>query len=74
MERARRRNTQRHGLTRVDEGRFEQESRAFFEQVRNAYLEIARREPGRVVLVDARRPLEAVHPEIVAAVRARLLR
>ena len=72
VERARRRNTQRHGIARVDENRFEQESRAFFERVRASYLEMARREPARVFLVDARRALEVVHPEIVGAVRERL--
>lgn len=33
--------------------RFEQEDPAFFERVRNAYLEQARREPRRVHIVDA---------------------
>ena len=56
-----------------DENRFEKESHAFFERVRNAFLEIARREPQRVALVDARPPLEVVYPEIVRLVRERLL-
>ena len=72
VARARRRNTAASGPH--DENRFEQESRAFFERVRNAYLEIARREPERVVLLDARRPADIVHGEIVEAVRTRLLR
>ncbi len=72
VARARRRNTAASGPH--DENRFEQESRAFFERVHNAYLEIARREPERVVLLDARRPVETVHSEIVEAVRTRLLR
>jgi dTMP kinase len=55
-----------------DENRFEQESHAFFTRVRNAYLEIARREPQRVALVDARPPLEMVQPEILRIVRERL--
>jgi len=57
----------------ADENRFEQESRAFFGRVARAYQAIARREPERVVAVDARRPIEVVHQEIVAAVRERLL-
>ena len=81
VQRARRRNTSRPidggrgtGTPATgDENRFEQESRAFFERVHDAYLAIARREPQRVVLVDARRPIEVVHGEIVAAVRERLL-
>ncbi len=72
VERARRRNTTRHGMSRGDENRFEQESRAFFERVRSAYLEIARREPERVALVDARRGMDVVHGEIVALVKKAL--
>ena len=53
VERARRRNQGRIGDT-GDEGRFERENRAFFVRVRSAYLEIAKREPQRVVVVDAR--------------------
>jgi dTMP kinase len=72
VARARRRNTAVTGPH--DENRFEQESRAFFERVRNAYLAIARREPERVVLLDARQPIETVHGLIVEAVRSRLLK
>src|SRR5229473_5008000 len=54
VERARRRNRRRDPTGRGEnENRFEQESRAFFGRVRNTYLAIAAREPGRVVLVDA---------------------
>ena len=56
-----------------DENRFEQESRAFFQRVAGAYKAIAKREPQRVFVVDARRALDVVHKEIVAAVRQRLL-
>ena len=73
VARARRRNTAAASGPH-DENRFEQESRAFFERVHNAYLEIARREPQRVVLLDARQPVETVHREILEAVRARLLK
>jgi dTMP kinase len=76
VARARKRNLARHeGLGAPaggDENRFEQENRAFFERVRAKYLEIARREPERVFLVDARKDADAVHPQIVAAVRERL--
>lgn len=54
VRRARRRNEARSGAGALDESRFESESRAFFSRVRNAYLEIGKREPGRVVVVDAR--------------------
>jgi dTMP kinase len=72
VARARRRNKAAEH-DEADENRFEQENQAFFTRVRNAYLEIARREPQRVVLVDARPPLETVHPEIVRLVQERLI-
>jgi len=56
-----------------DENRFEQESRAFFRRVAAAYQAIARREPERVFAVDARPAPDVVHPQIVAAVRQRLV-
>ncbi len=70
--RARRRN-QAAAEETADENRFEKESHAFFTRVRDAFLEIAKREPQRVVLVDARPKLEFVHPEIVRVVFERLM-
>ncbi len=52
--------------------RFEQEREQFFERVRNAYLEIARREPRRMHVVDASQPLESVHRQIEAILEALL--
>src|SRR6185312_10508490 len=40
--------------------RFEQEREAFFERVRQSYLELARHEPARIRLIDASRPREEV--------------
>jgi len=51
--------------------RFEAEAQAFFERVRAAYLELARREPQRVHVIDASLPLEAVKGQ-AAAVLERL--
>jgi dTMP kinase len=56
----------------VDENRFEQENRAFFDRVHQQFMSIARREPERVVTIDARRSKDVVHQDIVAAVRHRL--
>lgn len=71
VARARRRNrAQQHNGT--DETRFEQEGRRFFDRVRAAYLAIAKREPERVAVIDARRPIVTVHREILAIVEARL--
>ena len=73
VERARRRNRRRDPTGRGEnENRFEQESRAFFGRVRNTYLAIAAREPGRVVLVDARGSAEETHAQIVKVVRRKL--
>ena len=71
VERARRRNQRSSGNKRADsdENRFEQESRAFFGRVRNAYLDIARRESQRVALVNARGSAAETHAQIVALVR-----
>jgi len=71
VARARRRN-QKAAEGGADENRFEMENRAFFERVHQAYLAIAKREPQRVYLVDARREIEAVHADIVREVRRRL--
>jgi dTMP kinase len=46
--------------------RFEQEGQAFFEAVRQAYLQRARCEPQRYDLLDAAQPLEAVQRAIDA--------
>ena len=65
VERARRRNKARVNASSPDENRFERESRAFFSRVRAGYLEIAKREPQRVVPVDARGTPEQTHSKIL---------
>lgn len=70
IQRARLRN--RYAGSGHDENRFERESRTFFQRVRDGYLEIARREPQRVVMIDARPPMEVVHDQILIAVQERL--
>jgi len=72
VERARRRNRSGTERGEGDENRFEQESRAFFGRVRNAYVAIAAREPERVVMVDARGTADETHAKIVEVVTARL--
>ncbi len=74
VSRARQRNLERvrpPGEIQSDENRFEQENQVFFERVHAKFLEIARREPQRVFLVDARRPGHVVFPEILAEVKRR---
>jgi len=67
VERARRRNRGR-GATENDEGRFEKENRAFFTRVHDAYLEIAKREPERVAVIDARGSPDETHLRILGTV------
>lgn len=71
VERARRRNRTR-GKGENNEGRFEQENRAFFGRVRNAYLALAAREKQRVALVDARGAVADTHRKIAEIVRKKL--
>jgi dTMP kinase len=70
VQRARRRNARNAGET--DEGRFEKENRAFFTRVRNAYMEIAKREPERVVTIDARGTPDSTHAKILQMVWEKL--
>lgn len=57
---------------RGDLDRFEREEMQFFARVRAGYLGIARREPGRVKVVDANHPLDRVQEEIEAHLSALL--
>ena len=71
VERARRRNKAKSADV-VDESRFESENRAFFTRVHSAYLEIAKREPERVVLVNARGTPDQTHAKIMELVFSRI--
>jgi dTMP kinase len=71
VERARRRNQKsavKNGRSQKDENRFEQENRAFFGRVRHGYMVIARREPERVVVINARGTPSQTHAKILDAV------
>ena len=50
--------------------RFEAESAQFFERVRAAYLDLARREPQRIQVIDAAQPLAQVELQIETALAA----
>lgn len=62
LERARRRHS---GAT----DRFEAEAQAFFERVRAGYLDLARRDPARIHVIDASVPLAAVEGQVAAALK-----
>lgn len=71
VERARRRNRVR-STTSSDEGRFEKENRAFFTRVHDAYLAIAKREPERVAVIDARGTPDRTHAKILQIVLTKI--
>ena len=52
--------------------RFEREGAAFHETLRQAFLDIARAEPGRCAVIDADKPPQEVAQAIWACVRERL--
>ncbi len=63
------------GLARANErggGRYERMGVAFHERLREGYLDVARREPGRCAVIDARADPDTVHAAVVAVVRERL--
>jgi len=74
VNRARRRNRQasKNATRTHDENRFEQETRAFFARVRDGYQAIAKREPGRVAVIDARGTPRQTHQRIMEVVEKRL--
>jgi len=75
VSRARRRNkraSRTAGRGHGDENRFEQETRAFFARVHEGYLQIAKREPQRVIVVDARGTPAETHKRIMDVVRPKL--
>lgn len=66
LERARKRNAG------ADQDRFERERAEFFERVRAVYLARAAAEPGRMVVIDAAAPVDAVSARIAAVLEARV--
>ena len=62
----------RAAARRGTETSYESLPRQFHEQVRAGFREIAAREPGRCIVIDATRPIDAIAEAIVAAVRGRL--
>ena len=66
-----RRTASRSGGTAQND-RFDSESTAFHTAVRNGFLELARREPGRFAVIDASPSPEEVTQSILEAIHARL--
>lgn len=51
--------------------RMEQADRAFFNRVRNGYLELARREPGRILVIDGTPDPDTVFLQVTQAIQSR---
>jgi dTMP kinase len=66
------------GMARVQKrgarDRFEEERMEFFARVRSTYLARARREPGRIKIVDAQHPIKEVQARIASALDGKLKR
>lgn len=60
-----------HRETATEWNRLDAEAIAFHERVRQSYLEMARAEPGRWVIVDATQPAEAVQAELRRTIEER---
>lgn len=54
------------------EERFESKGIAFHERLRDGFLDIAKRNAARCVVIDANRPVEAVSEAVTSSVRQRL--
>ncbi len=58
------------GLARAGKAdRIEQRGRTYLEKVRQGFLSLARRDPGRIAVVDGSLPVEEVQAEIMKCVR-----
>jgi len=58
--------------TKTDLDRLEKEDSEFHRRVRNGYLEIARSNPDRFVIVDGTQSIEAIQDEIFMEVKSKL--
>ncbi len=71
LQRARGRN-QRKSQRGPDENRFESEDEQFYRRVFDKYLEIAAREPLRVVVIEGDHAIEEIHRQVIRVVGERL--
>ena len=72
LRRARRRNLRHLEERGTDENRFERESDIFYKRIHQAYEEIARREPQRVVMIANDSSIDAIEMCIASVVTERL--
>lgn len=67
-----RRSMQKLQKENLDESRFEKETLRFHTAVREGFLEIARENTQRVVVLNANDSIEALHGQVIGVVEARL--
>jgi dTMP kinase len=61
------------GLQRKENAdRLESESIEFHNRVRQEYLQLAALDPDRYLVLDARKPIESIHIEIVTRIKEKL--
>lgn len=65
------RSNKRQQAAQATEDRYERMSLAFHQRLHKGFLDIARAEPGRCVVIDAAQGIEAVHADIMRAVSSR---
>ncbi len=51
----------RRHTSHQDIDRMEMSNEEFFERVRQGYLELAKEEPGRFIVIDGKQPIESIH-------------
>jgi dTMP kinase len=61
-----RRSLQKLNAQQLDEARFEQEAIEFHARVREGFLDLARKNPERITIIDASRPIHSVHESVAA--------
>jgi dTMP kinase len=49
--------------------KFEKESEAFFNRLRNVYLDLARQHPNRYKIINANQPIETVSYDVIEAIK-----
>jgi dTMP kinase len=72
VEEGLRRAWKRMEKDRVKEDRFEKEALDFHRRVREGYLTLARREPGRIVVLDGMKDEQSLHQEVVSHLSRKL--
>lgn len=73
LARARHRNEWQRKQGAADESRFEREGEAFYRRVHTAYVELAAREPQRVVVIAGNGGIESVARDVQSVVEQRWL-